>query len=128
VLEAQHRAKNIGVEDRPVAVRGLTAQRAGLAFGARIVDRDIETPETRDRTVDEVAHVVFFSDIGADEFRLGAGTTKLGDKLAARLVMTARNDDALLRAKANAVARPIPVSAPVIRTTGGFMRLSFAKY
>jgi hypothetical protein len=50
----------------------LLGQHAGSAFRAGIVDCYVEPPETRDRTIDKIAHIVFMANIGADELRLRA--------------------------------------------------------
>jgi hypothetical protein len=65
----------------------------GLTFGSRIVDRDIEAPEPRDRPVNKVADFFVLAHIGTDEFGLSAGIAKLGGKGSASLVMTTRDDN-----------------------------------
>jgi hypothetical protein len=70
VLHAQERAEHVGVEHRCVAVRRLLGHRAGLAFGAGVVDGDIQAAEARDGPVDEITHVVLAPHIGLNERRL----------------------------------------------------------
>ena len=93
VFEAEHRAKDVGVENRSVAIGGLLAQRARQAFRPGIVHRDVEAPETSDRPVDEVAHILFLANISAHEFRLGADVAQLVGQGAASVVVSTGDDD-----------------------------------
>jgi hypothetical protein len=57
------------------------------------------------------------ANIGANEFCLCAKRAEFSDQLGARIAVATRDDDLIaFLAKARAVARPIPVSAPVIKT------------
>src|SRR4029077_19714767 len=58
VLHAQDHAEYIRVERRGHAFRGLFRDRADLAFGAGVVDRDIETAKPREGLVDQVADFI----------------------------------------------------------------------
>src|SRR5262249_14714521 len=82
---------------RGIAFRGLLRNRAGSAFGARIVDRDVETPEALDRAVDETADIIFLAHICLDEFGFGTERTKFADQYLARIRLSPRNDDAMAR-------------------------------
>ena len=53
MLHAQQHAEHIGIEGGGVAFRGLLGDRAGLAFGAGIVDGDVEAAEPGDGLVDK---------------------------------------------------------------------------
>ena len=73
MLHAQEHAKHVGVEGGGIALRGLLGDRAGRAFGAGIVDGDVEAAEPGDGLVDQVLHVVLAADVGANEFGFRAG-------------------------------------------------------
>jgi hypothetical protein len=89
-----------------------------MAFGAGIVDCHIEPPEALNGFIDQVAHLAVMPNVGAGEFGLCADRAELSDQLGA--VSPWRPETTIWSpslAKARAVARPIPVSAPVIKTT-----------
>ena len=118
VLHAQDHAEHVGVEGRGIAFGGLVGDRANLALGAGIVHCDIETPKALDRLVDESADVILVAHVGLDEFGLGAERAQLVDERLADIVRRpATTTFAPFLAKAIAAARPMPVSAPVIKTT-----------
>jgi len=116
VLHAQHHAENIGLERRGKAFRGLVGDRADLTFGGGVVDGDIEAAKASDGLVDQCADLVFPADVG------------VGEGLAGLIAPTDTTTFAPFLAKAMAAARPIPVKAPVINTTGllifGFLMIS----
>jgi hypothetical protein len=59
--------------------------------------------------------------VGADEFSFSAEFAQLANKSLTFVVMATGDDDTVALpscAKAKAAARPMPVSAPVINTTG----------
>ena len=65
-----------------------------------------------------VAKVVILADVGVDELGLRTeGTQLLGERLAGLVAAAGDDDFGALLAKATAAARPMPVSAPVIKTT-----------
>jgi hypothetical protein len=70
VLHAEQDAEDVRVERRGVGVRGLVGDRPDLAFGARVVHRDVETAEPGDGLVHQGADVVLPADIGVDELGL----------------------------------------------------------
>ena len=70
MLHAQDHAEDVRVERRGVGVRGLVGDRADLAFGAGVVDRDIESAEPGDGLVDQSADIVLVADVGVDELGL----------------------------------------------------------
>jgi hypothetical protein len=78
MLHAQDDAEHVGVEGGGIALGGLFGNRAGLAFGAGIVDRDVKPSKAGDGAIDQISDIVLMPDIGADEFGLGAGGAKLG--------------------------------------------------
>jgi hypothetical protein len=83
VLHAQNHTENIRVERRGIAFRGLLRNRANLAFGASIVQRDIETAKPCDGFVDQCADVTLLADIGVDELGLRTESAQLlGERLA----------------------------------------------
>ena len=123
VLHAQDHAENIRVERRGIAFRGLVRDRANLAFGAGIVHGDIETAKPCDGLVDESADVIFLADVGVDELGLRTERAQLLDeRLAGVITPTGTTTFAPFLAKATAAARPMPVRAPVIKTTGCSLR------
>src|SRR5258705_3243743 len=93
VLQAQERAKHIGVEHSCIALGGLLDQRARFSFGAGIVDRDIQAAEARDSLFDKVAHVAFVAHVRRNESGFNAEATKLGfECLALGLAAAGRSD------------------------------------
>jgi hypothetical protein len=71
---------------------GGVLDNAELAFEAGIVHGSVETAESRDRFIDEVADVVFFLDVGPHELCLGAKRSQLRDKVLPRVVVAAGHD------------------------------------
>ena len=94
MLHAEQHAEHVGVEGSGVTLGGLLGDRPGLAFGAGIVDGDIEAAEAGDGLVDQVPHVVLVAHIGANEFRLRAERAEFGDQRLAGVVAAAGDDDA----------------------------------
>jgi hypothetical protein len=92
VLQPEHRAEHIGVEHGGVAVGRLLGQRAGPAFGAGIIDGDVDPAEPRDRLIDKAAHIVFTAHVGLDEGGLGAKSAQLGFERPAFGFAAARGD------------------------------------
>jgi hypothetical protein len=124
VLHAQDHAENIRVERLGIAFRALVRDRANLALGASIVHRDIETAKLCDGLVEQSANVILLADVGADEFGLRTQRTQLFNERLASLITPTGNDDiAPFLAKATAAERPMPVRAPVIKTTCMFIAL-----
>ena len=78
VLHAEQGAEHIGVEGGGIAVGRLLGNRAGVAFGAGVVDGGVEPTEARDRLIDQLAHIVFVAHVGTDELGLRAERAKLG--------------------------------------------------
>ena len=119
MLHAEERAEHIGIERRGVAVGGLLRHRAGLAFGAGAVDGRIQTTEARDGLIHEVARIVFAAHVGMDELGFGA---EARNSMANACPASSCRPETMSRlpslAKARAAARPMPVNAPVIKTTG----------
>ena len=125
MLHAEERAEHIGIERRGVAVGGLLRHRAGLAFGAGVVDGSIEPTEARDGLIDQARAHRPHGDVGADELGFGAELAQLSGQCLAGVLMAAGDDEPVaFLAKARAAARPIPVSAPVIKTTGVLISLA----
>ena len=95
MLHAEQRAEHVGIERRGVAVGGLLRHRAGLALGAGAVDGRVQSAEARDGLIDQIAHVVLATHVGADEFRFAAEPAQLGGQGLAGLLVAAGNDDAV---------------------------------
>ncbi len=94
VLHAEEDAEDVGVEDGGVGLGGLVGDGAGFAFGAGVVDGDVEAAEALDGAVDEAADVVLAADVGGDEFGVGAeGADFVGERAA--LFLAAAGDDDL---------------------------------
>jgi hypothetical protein len=66
---------------------------AELAFDAGVVHGNVETAESGDRSVDEVADVVLPLNVGPNELCLGAQRSKLSDKGLPVVVVAAGDDD-----------------------------------
>jgi hypothetical protein len=117
VFHAQQCAEHIRIERRRVALGSLLHHRAGHAFRTGGVHRDIQTAIPFHGLVDQVAHVLLAAYIGADELRFRTVVADFTDQL---LASSSRRPETTTRApslaNARAVARPIPVSAPVIKT------------
>ena len=62
--------RNVGLERRGKAFRGLVRDRTNLAFGGGIVHRDIETAKPCDGLIDQGADIILSANIGVDEFGL----------------------------------------------------------
>jgi hypothetical protein len=77
VLQAQKRAKYVGVEHPCIGVQRLLGQRAGFSFGAGIVDRNVQPAEARNSLLDKVARVVFVTHVRQNESSFSAEATKL---------------------------------------------------
>ena len=93
MLHAEDGPQDVGVEGRGVALGGLLRRRPRLAFGARGVDRDIQPAEALNGLIDEVAHILVVTNVGADELGFSACGAQFGDERCARVVMTAGGDD-----------------------------------
>src|SRR5260370_9356685 len=94
MLHAQQHAEHVGIEGGGVTVRRLFGHRAGLAFGAGIIDGDVEAAEPRDGLLDQVLHLVLMADIGANEFRFRAKRAKLGGQRLGGVIAAAGDEDA----------------------------------
>ena len=123
VLHAEQRAEHIGVEGGGVAFGGLIRDRARLAFGACGIDGGVEPAKARDSLVDQIAHVILVAHVGTDERGFGAEAAQLGLRAPCLRLPGGRTTTTFAPslAKATAVARPMPVKAPVIKTTGLLM-------
>src|SRR5271170_5219471 len=93
MLHAEERAENICIEGGGVAVGRLLRHRAGLAFGARGVDRRIQPTEERDGPIDQVAYIILAAYVGTDEFGFAAERAQFADKGLACIVVATGNDD-----------------------------------
>ena len=92
MLHAEQHAEHVGIESGRVALGCLLRHRTGLAFGAGVVDGHVKPAEAGHGLVDQVAHVVFMANVGADEFSLhAAGAELLGQGMS--LLVAAAGDD-----------------------------------
>jgi hypothetical protein len=118
VLQGEQQAADVGVENGVVRLGGLSRQRPDAAGVAGVVDGRVEPAEDLDGPVDQRADVVLDRDVGADVLGPATQLPELGGE---RLAFSSRRPettrDAPSRAKAVAVARPIPARAPVTNTT-----------
>src|SRR6266404_3439221 len=83
------------------------------------LDRCVQAAEVRDGPIDQVPHAVLVADVCAEEFDFSASArSSVARSWPASSWRPATTVRWPSRAKARAAARPIPVSAPVIKTTG----------
>jgi hypothetical protein len=80
VLHAQEHAEDVRVVDGPEVFDGGVLDGARLAFDAGVVHGSVETAESLDRSVDEVADVVFLLNVGPNELCLGTQRSQLRDE------------------------------------------------
>jgi hypothetical protein len=100
----------------------------GRVLSTAIVHRDIETAKPCDGLVDRVADFLAAANVGLDEDGFGTQAAQLGfESLALRFPAAETRRLAPSFVKARAVARPMPVSAPVIKTTGLFIALLLSR-
>jgi len=92
VLHAQEYPQDVRVMNGPEVFDGGVLDDAELAFDAGIVHGNVETAESRDRSVDEVADVVLLLNVGPNKLGLGAQRPQLRDKVLPLVVMAARHD------------------------------------
>jgi hypothetical protein len=120
VLQAQQRAEHVGVDDGGAIVGRLPGQRPELPFGASVVDRYVQATEALDDLFDQTANLGFVAHVGVQVLRTHAHGAQFGGQCLAGFIAAARNGNAGAFAGEGqrAVARPMPVSAPVTRTTG----------
>jgi hypothetical protein len=97
VLHAQQRTEHVGVECDGKALGCLLGDRSRLALSAGIVDRDVETPEAPDRSVDETADVILVPHVGLDKFGLGAERAEFADQCLSGILPTTGNDNPVAR-------------------------------
>src|SRR3982074_3269522 len=93
MLHAQEHTEHVGVEGGRVAVRGLFGEGAGRAFGAGVIDGNVEAAEPGDGPVDQILHVALVADGGAHEFRFCARRAKFRGQRLAGVIAAAGNDD-----------------------------------
>jgi hypothetical protein len=93
VLHAQEYADDVRVMDGLEIFDGGVLDGAEIALEAGVVHGNIETAESRDRFVDEVANVVFLRHVGPNELCLGAKRSQVRDKGLAFVVVAPGHDD-----------------------------------
>src|SRR5712664_4155912 len=94
MFQAEQHAEHIGVEGGGVAFGGLIDDQAPLALGTRIVDGGVDPAEASYGLIDQVAHLVFVTDVGLDECGFGAQAAKLGLESLAFGLPAAGDDEA----------------------------------
>ena len=120
MLHAEQGPEHVSIEGCRVGLGGLLRDGPPLPSVAGVVDGNVQTAEALQRLIDQVADIVFMAHVGAPILRLRAEPAKFSDELLTGFVAASGHHDAApSRAKAIAVARPMPVRAPVINTTGG---------
>ncbi|WP_321890308.1 hypothetical protein [Paraburkholderia bannensis] len=77
-----------------------------------------QAPEALNGLLDEVANIGFVADISADDFRFRVQVAEFGGEGVTFFFAAAADRDA---GECQALARPIPGSAPVMRMVGWFM-------
>src|SRR5207253_625211 len=111
--------EHIGVEGSGIGVSGLLRHRTGLAFGAGVVDGRVQPTKARDGPIDQVPHLVL---VAQSARRKSTSVPSARSSAASSWPAVSWRPATMIRlpsrAKASAAARPIPVSAPVIKTTG----------
>src|SRR6267143_2555093 len=78
MLQAQQHPEDIGVEGGGVALDGLIDDQSRLALGTGTVDRGVDPAEPGHGLIDQVAHLVFATDVGLDERGFGVQAAKFG--------------------------------------------------
>src|SRR5229473_159082 len=94
MFQAEQHAEHIGVEGGGVALGGLIDDQARLALGTGIVDGGIDPAEAGHGLIDQVAHLVFVTDVGLDERGFGAQAAKFGLESLAFGLPAAGDDEA----------------------------------
>jgi hypothetical protein len=95
-------------ESRGIAFCSLLSRGAGLALSARRIDCGVQAPEACDSPVDQTADIVLMANVGA-EFPY--------QRIAGLVVGPMRRSWHIGRRNREQL-RVMPVSAPVMRTTG----------
>src|SRR5713226_6871382 len=67
MFHAEQRTQDVCVEGRGVGFCSLLRHRAWCAFGSSIVDRNIQTSETLDRSIHKVTHVLILADVSTNK-------------------------------------------------------------
>jgi hypothetical protein len=110
---------SVGIKCRGVGFRRLLRDRPLLTLRACIVNRDIKMSEPLYRLIHQTPHIVFLANVSVNELGFGSEFAQFGFQGEALLFAATRDDDpGAFPPKAMAVARPMPVRAPVMRTTG----------
>jgi hypothetical protein len=91
---SKDRTEHIGIEGRGIGLGRLLGSRSRLSFGTSVVRGNIEAAKALDRLVDEIAHVTFVADVGAQDFRFGAKSAQLSDQCLPSVVAPTGNYDA----------------------------------
>src|SRR5712691_5097097 len=94
MFQAEQHAEHIGVEGGGVALGGLIDDQAPLALGTGIVDGGVDPAEAGHGLIDQVAHLVFVTDVGLDERGFGAQAAKFGLESPAFGLPAAGDDEA----------------------------------
>lgn len=79
MLQAKQDAKDIGVEGGGIRFGRLRGDRPGLSLRTRIIDGDIQTPESFHCAIHQVLDIVLVSDIGTNESGFGTAFFEFSD-------------------------------------------------
>src|SRR5580765_4807537 len=92
MLHAEQRPEHVGVEGGRIGIGVLLRHRTRLAFGAGVVDRDVQATEALNGPIDQVPHLVLVAHIRTEELSFSAERAQLSYQfLAGFLVPTGNN-------------------------------------
>jgi len=92
VLHAEQRPEHVGIEGGGIGIGSLLRHRTGLAFGAGVVDRDVQPTEPRNGPINQVPHLVLVAHIRTEELSFRPERAQLNYQfLAGFLVPTGNN-------------------------------------
>jgi uncharacterized protein YbjT (DUF2867 family) len=80
VLHAEKRTEHVGIEHGGVAFLRLLGHGTRMAFGAGIVDGNIELAKAPHGLIHKIPHLIVMAHVGADELRVSALRAELLSK------------------------------------------------
>src|ERR1700722_13707863 len=92
MLHAKQHTEHIGVEGGRITFGSLFRYRTWLSFGTGVVDGYVKPAEPGHGLFDQVAHVVFVTHVGVNEFGLAAQIPQLGYQRLSLGLLAARNN------------------------------------
>ena len=93
VLHAQQHTKHIGVEDGLIALGGYVGSRTGSAYGASVIDGNVEAAEASDGLVNKVLDFLFMPHIGAHKLGFSAEVAQFSRELPTFIVVSTGYND-----------------------------------